>query len=408
MTHQQKVEAFHKSQVPQVVASELNLEPVNYYKHISLKPHNIFVSLWKADVKRERTAKQKEAEKHLRIKKPITQKSKDAKKNIITACHWLEAGAKWKELINPETKESYYFKTNFITLTVPSTTGECLDSSDLQDLTPVDKNGSEIPIDKFELLEIENLIISRVTLQKCFNNWLTTMRRKFKLHNYVWSIEPQRNGQLHIHINTDTFIHLSDIRHYWNHYLRLEGLLEKYHSKFESYDPNSTDVHSIKRSDDCVGHAAKYLAKNAIFSEAFNGNLWGCSRALSPKNKVRIKLQEEAFKHFGKEMLARNFEWKPIEIEDKNTLGKQRIGSIFYLKNKEWMKITNKIVRTAYDLHIVFLNKDRGCMPIEYYQTNLFTNTKDKIPAAKKEDWEALHQEPIRVFNPNQTIINFT
>lgn len=90
--------------------------------------------------------------------------------------------------------------------------------------------------------------------------WLLRMRRKAKLNTYIWKAEFQKNGQLHYHVTTPSFIHYSLIRDEWNNVLRKAGLLSQWKGK-DGKQPNSTDVHAVYKVKNIQAYLSKYLAK---------------------------------------------------------------------------------------------------------------------------------------------------
>lgn len=401
-------EEFHittpekQSETNRKIADFENLE---LFKNISLRPQNIFIGNWKVATPALRTEKQIESEKHLREKKEHTELSKKAKKNLFNAMHWLEASASFTRLINKEDGSEYYMKTNFITLCIPSTTGELLPREEAEALTDFYEDDTKEAYSDFEQLEINSLLVDRKLFQKMLNGFLTNMRTRFALHNYVWKIEAQRNGQLHIHINTDTFIHYSDINNYWNAQLEKNGLLKNYEAKFGNVNPPSTDVHSIQNAHDAVGYVGKYMSKNPNFAKEYDGNIWGCSMGLKPSKRVTVKLQQKEFKTFGHELLKHQFEYKPCIHTNSITYEETKLGTIFFLKHKEWQKILHFEVSEAYKKHITFLKSSRSWMPREYYQLDMFAPETKRKYEEKKTEPEAI--EPPEIFNPKQINIDF-
>lgn len=375
------------------------------FKNITLRPNNIFIGNWQLDIEKSRSRAQLLNEVHLKENHLKTNFSKKSRQNLCQSMHWLEAGASWTKLFNPDENKFYYFKTNLITLTVPSTFGDILTRQEAEKLREYDSAGTIIKISDFELEAMKEIIVSREIFQKCLNHWLTIMRRKFKLHNYVWKVELQRNGQLHIHINTDTFIHHIDIKNNWNHVLELNGLLENFKKLNKGNYPNSTDVHSIKNSFQSVGYIGKYMMKDPNLGCLYKGKVWGCSKALMPKHKVTLKAKQSDFKDIAKDLIKNNFEFKAIEVKHPIDESVRRLGTIFYLNNKDWMKITNKLIKDAYLKHVDFVKQGKELMPNEYYQTNLFNqDLRDNFdkPIDEKSDPPA-----IRVFHPNKFQLNF-
>ncbi len=106
-----------------------------------------------------------------------------AKKRLKRAIHLMVASALDKEATNFKTGKIFKFKVNFVTLTLPAPQGNITDK--------------EI---KKEVLDV----------------FIKRLRRKLNLNNYVWRAEKQKNGNLHFHMITDTYLHYEKIRNDWN------------------------------------------------------------------------------------------------------------------------------------------------------------------------------------------------
>lgn len=165
----------------------------------------------------------------------------------------------------------------------------------------------------------------------CLNNFLTVMRQKFKMHNYVWVAELQKNGNIHFHITTDVYVHYYEIRRIWNQSIELLGYVTAYKHTFESMsyeeyaywrrmkgasdkkkilksynhgqnscwrDPNTTDVKSVRNIKNLAAYLSKYMAKGNLQGSAsgiyvdsfkqFNGRRWYLSQSLSKLGTVKI------------------------------------------------------------------------------------------------------------------------
>lgn len=108
---------------------------------------------------------------------------------------------------------------------------------------------------------------------------------------YIWKAEIQKRGQLHYHLITPTFIHYQEIRDKWNYLQLKKGYLDSYKKKYNSTDPNSTDVHSMRRVKDAEAYLLKYMIKDPDQRDTshkekkpdnikFDGKVWDCSRIL--------------------------------------------------------------------------------------------------------------------------------
>lgn len=235
-------------------------------------------------------------------KMPISNKqngiiSDRASKNLKEKINWMVFKSKKQKVTYPNGTISENFRISFITLTLPS-----------------------------------KQVHSDIEIKKLLNTFLTHMREKYKMVDYVWKAELQRNDNIHFHITTNVFIQHQVIRQIWNRYLENYGYISAYRKKFckMSYgeykkirlrnasltgatiseesivksfndgrknnwrNPNSTDVKTVFKVDSLSAYLAKYLSKKLKKSEVSPktqkrlknfGNIWACSRSLSRLKK---------------------------------------------------------------------------------------------------------------------------
>lgn len=225
-----------------------------------------------------------------------------SKKRLVNGINWLITLAESKRIFNAKTNRHFSFKVNLITLTLPTFQAH-LDTT-----------------------------IKTV----CFNNFLTELRKYHGLRNYVWRAELQGNGNIHFHIATDTFFHWGVIRRIWNRLLKKLGYIQRYHAKFsglsfEEYrrkvdpkkarciskllsaynygiktnwrDPNTTDIHSLKKVRNVASYISKYLSKqskadtnqeeSSDIIRRIRGRQWGQSQSLSKCKGVVDMVNDE-------------------------------------------------------------------------------------------------------------------
>jgi hypothetical protein len=99
---------------------------------------------------------------------------------------------------------------------------------------------------------------------------------------YVWKYEKQGNGNIHYHILTDKFIPYRELRDNWNRIIEKHNYIYQFKLKHGHTDPNTTDIHSLKKVNNVPQYLSKYMIK-----EAAKKNLQ-CKRADSPL-KMTIK-----------------------------------------------------------------------------------------------------------------------
>lgn len=221
--------------------------------------------------------------------------SAKAARRIQSALKWLLFFSKTKKAYNRETHRWVRFRISLITLTLSSP--QC---------------------------HSDQVIKSRL-----FNQLLTELREQNGMIHYVWRAEKQENGNIHFHLVTNVFIHAAKLREKWNRIQNKLGYVDAYanrmnaqiHSFADYYNtfigqantdilrqryihgmatrwrnPNSTDIHSVRRVRDLVRYLCKYLCKNLLSEYTsydtipphllVHGKLWGLSQTLSALKNV--------------------------------------------------------------------------------------------------------------------------
>lgn len=216
--------------------------------------------------------------------------SDNAYRNLKRKINWLYYLAKSKQVKTYSGKQIFNFKIAFITLTLPSKQRTCT-----RDVTA-------------------NLL----------NPFLTEIRQRTEMENYVWRLEFQKNGNVHYHLVTDTYLDYFFVQKIWNRLLKSHGYIDDYKEKFSGLslldynkltnsngktdfktvakryargcadnweNPNSVDVKSVVSNKAISNYISKYFAKdtdgnpekNSLDSDdnSTNLRLWFCSRSLS-------------------------------------------------------------------------------------------------------------------------------
>ncbi len=139
--------------------------------------------------------------------------------------------------------------------------------------------------------------------EKLLNTFLTRLRQDYGVTQYIWRAEAQGNGRIHFHILINKYIHWSKVREMWNIIQKNNGYLDNFYQNYHHYNPNSTDIHSIKRIRNLGAYLSKYMSKeqaddvkpdlveteiykNGIYNvetrrRLIIGRIWGCSYFLS-------------------------------------------------------------------------------------------------------------------------------
>lgn len=244
------------------------------------------------DIKKNRTVNQKSIQSNQVIKRKHHNFviSDNAYRSIKQKINWLHYLAKPKSVTTYNGKKIFNFKCAFITLTLPAIQKECTQ-------------------------EVTNLY---------FNQFLTEIRQRTKMENYVWRLEFQKNGNVHYHLITDTYLDYFFVRSIWNRILSKGSYINDYQSRFINLNlseynnivngsgelpfkkvasmyaqgkkhnwtqPNSVDIKSVISNQSISNYLSKYFAKdskNGIIKNKLDTDenskslrLWFCSRSLS-------------------------------------------------------------------------------------------------------------------------------
>jgi len=190
-----------------------------------------------------------------------------SKKKLKRAIQLIVATAKDKEATNYKSGKTFKFKLNFITFTLPAPQNEITDKQ----------------------------------IKHCLDNWIKRAKRKFGLGSYVWRAERQKNGNIHFHMITDTWIHYEKIRNDWNETLAPLGFIKRYQEKNGNKQPNSTDVHSITRIKNLSQYFIKYMSKKHKEGEKpITGKVWDCSQNLKTKENCELIIDSDVATELNK------------------------------------------------------------------------------------------------------------
>lgn len=319
--------------------------------------------------------------------------SKKAITGLRNSINWLCLAAKKKRVFLKKENKNFFFKVNFITLTLPDT---------------------------------EKPISDRDLQKQLLNPFLTYMRKYHNLMNYVWRLEFQANGKLHVHISTDTFIHHEKIKNTWNRLLDKNGYMDMFYKKHGHRDPNSTDVHATKKIKNMAAYLAKYMSKKGssyewlpskysknieksimagipegglkilyakknkalnkkvkplgvhdwkswyfqrinFWNSPFNprpitGRIWSCSKELSAANKLVVHVPSDECAEELKCLMQNNIEYKEITVNPPKTQSihaqfspddwfnkPRKIGEVYFLTATDWYSKMSGKIREAFE-----------------------------------------------------------
>lgn len=158
--------------------------------------------------------------------------SDKAVKRVKNAIEWLLIRSKPQPVFNRQADKVFFFRLNFITLTLPS-----------------------------KQIHSDHVITSR-----CLQNFLNILRNQAGVDSYLWKAEAQVNGNIHYHITTNQFIHWSDVRKWWCSSIELLGYVSRFKAKFHHSNPPCSEIKKVKHIRKLASYLSKYMAKNKSFA----------------------------------------------------------------------------------------------------------------------------------------------
>lgn len=243
-----------------------------------------------------------------------------AKKRLKRAIHLMVASAKEKEAINFKSGKLFKFKVNFVTLTLPSPQGNITDKQI-----------------KKEVLDI----------------FIKRLRRKLNLNNYVWRAEKQKNGNLHFHMITDTYLHYEKIRNDWNECLNKLGFIDKFEEKHGHRNPNSTDVHAVWKVKNLTQYFIKYMSKDNPTKDIIDGKLWDCSQRLKTKSNCEMLLNEEELN-----------QWNKAYADPANEVKNDTNFCLIFLKPQQFITYITGELKRRWEEYLSIIRGDIQLVPI--------------------------------------------
>lgn len=242
--------------------------------------------------------------------------SPNAYRTLRQKINWLYYASRKRDITTYSGRRIFSFRCAFITFTLPSEQKTCT-----ADVT-----------------------------KRHFNHCLTVLRQRFGLKNYVWRLEFQKNGNVHYHLATDSYIDFFAVKKVWNKILETDGYVSAYTQKhaclsLRDYcdlysrggkvpfntlakryakgckngwkEPNSVDVKSVVSKQAIANYISKYFGKTAKskvmrnkLDNEENGQslrLWFCSRGLSKLKTIADYLPHVNYDPETMVRFAKNF-----------------------------------------------------------------------------------------------------
>jgi len=264
-------------------------------------------------------------------------------KRIRNSVNWLVASSLNKRVFCAKSKRNYWFRLNFITLTLPSL----------------------------------NLKISDHQFKnKLLKNWIARMAYKHGLKNYVWKVETQANGNIHAHITTDCFIHYSEIRSSWNSILIKNNLMSNFADKFGHSDPNSTDVAAVRSIKDLAAYLSKYFSKSDSARRGVSGRLWSSSYSLSDSNVCNAICNPSDDDNVISPLVSCSAECIKIESEPNQFGRKRHLASVYIMRPNVWLELQGTAIHDNYSNRLAEIRTGVSQNSLTSQKINSYVHTK--------------------------------
>jgi hypothetical protein len=235
---------------------------------------------------------------------------------LKTAVNWLLCAAEHKTVYSKVRNRTFKFRIAFVTLTMPSQAVR---------VTPhAFKTG-------------------------LLNPFLTLLRTHYGVKNYVWKLELTKAGTPHIHITIDSFIHYNTLRKLWNYQLKRRGYLDRFYKEYGHYNPNSTDIHSVKKVRNMAAYICKYMSKNTNDLNFKSGRLWSCNYELSRASKLSLSLHGSECQDNMRYLFTKSIKYKTMDVIDKVTSMPRVVGELFILKYSHWQNTIKGDIKAIFD-----------------------------------------------------------
>jgi hypothetical protein len=191
---------------------------------------------------------------------------------------------KW--LFSKEMNKHYKFQLGFLTLTLPGSQLTDFGSKLLKKFCHnkfCRPNFTDIP----GVLKYSDNYIKEFLL----NQFLTELRTRWNTDVYMWKAEAQENGNIHFHLIINKFIYHDYLRKCWNRICNKLGMIDDFNQVWNHRNPNSIDVHMIRKIKKLKKYFSKYMTKASEMRRKINGKIWGCSQSVSDFKGITIELE---------------------------------------------------------------------------------------------------------------------
>jgi hypothetical protein len=125
-------------------------------------------------------------------------------------------------------------------------------------------------------LASDQLHCDKTIKRELLNQFLIKAKRNYRVNNFVWKSELQKNGNIHFHLFSEGHTPHEQLRLDWNEVQQKLGYVERANNYHEGYNPNSTDIHELKKIRNVSAYVGKYMSKESTL-RPICGHTWGRS-----------------------------------------------------------------------------------------------------------------------------------
>ena len=266
--------------------------------------------------------------------------SDNAYRNLKRKINWLYYLSKSKSVITSKGKQIYNFKIGFLTLTLPT--------KQKHPTSYITKN--------------------------LLNQFLTEIRQLTKMENYVWRLEFQKNGNVHYHLVTDTFLDYELTKKTWNRILYNHGYVQDYQKKFSKM--SLSEYNKYTNPDN-----KKEFKKVAI--SYFKGK--ACNWSQPPSIDIKSVISNKAIANYISKYFAKSSDDNPIKNELDNDDNSKSIRLWFCSRSLSKLKtITNFCEAVDYDIFAIVSHCKETKKIVGKYATSIYFDVKNFIGNSRK------------------------
>lgn len=155
-----------------------------------------------------------------------------------------------------------------------------------QIVTSYNKLSTTIKSKNFKRLVFVTLTLSSKQLhtdkfikEKLLEQFIKLMQEHYRMKNYFWKAEKQKNGNIHFHLLTDIYCPYEEINRFWNQVQEYHGYTKDYYSKFKHNNPPSTHIEVVNQQQNAIKYLMKYVSK-VDTALMIDGRCWSMSNSI--------------------------------------------------------------------------------------------------------------------------------